>query len=102
MSVFYQSRLLLQYICALSAAEELVYIWDSSQQWKMTSPNLPAFLPKAVPSSSNPRLYYSPRPTSPYPMQRPMQLRPAFEFPIPTSHPCIDIQLGIFGNIVSR
>lgn len=54
----------------------------------MTSPNLPAFLPKAVPSSSNPRLYYSPPPpASPYPMQRPMQISPAFEFHIPTSHP---------------
>lgn len=52
LSVFCQSHLLLQYICVLSVgAEELVYVWDSSQRWKMTCPNLPAFLPKLSPRS---------------------------------------------------
>lgn len=32
-------------------AEELVYVWDSSQQWKMICPNVPAFLPKLSPFS---------------------------------------------------
>lgn len=49
---FLQASLLLLYICILSVgAEELVYVRDSSQQWKMTCPNLPAFLPKPSPCS---------------------------------------------------
>lgn len=59
----------------------------------MASPNLSAFLPKAVPSSSIPRLYYSPNAIA---------LGVAFEFPIPTSQPLIDVQLRISGKIESR
>lgn len=49
-AVLKQTLLVLSYICVLSAgAEELVYVWDSSPKWKMTCPNVPAFLPKLSP-----------------------------------------------------